>query len=356
MLTCFLFLFKIESLISQPIPEKRNYALIHKQTATWCKYCGSWGWELQDSLEKNYKDIALVISLHANNSGLQNTLTKAWNDNFSVSNSIPCWYANGIDQTKWSSGNVYGYKIRENIKMEVNKFSSATVVASSSFKYNFNGDSISVISNVKFFQNTTGEYYLGVYLFEDSVLFKQTTLNGEEIKSHNNLLRYSLNDSPFGSQIFDGTIQNNAVYKLQFPNYYIDPKKVISKYSYLASIIWKKVNGKYLFVNSNKLTGYLNRTLTDVSDNKVDENIVKLQSNPLDNIITLEFNAKESFINSNVSIFNLNGEMLVYEKLNIIYPGTNIHEIKTDVLSQGIYLINVCINGVVTRFEILKIN
>lgn len=118
----------------------------------------------------------------------------------------------------------------------------------------------------------------------------------------------------------------------------------------------EKVNGKYLFVNSNKLTGYLNRTLTDVSDNKVDENIVKLQSNPLDNIITLEFNAKESFINSNVSIFNLNGEMLVYEKLNIIYPGTNIHEIKTDVLSQGIYLINVCINGVVTRFEILKIN
>lgn len=180
---------------------------------------------MQDSLEKNYKDIALVISLHANNSGLQNTLTKAWNDNFSVSNSIPCWYANGIDQTKWSSGNVYEYKIKENIKMEVNKFSSATVVASNSFKYNFNGDSISVISNVKFFQNTTGEYYLGVYLFEDSVLFKQTTLNGEEIKSHNNLLRYSLNDSPFGSQIFDGTIQNNAVYKLQFPNYYIDPKK-----------------------------------------------------------------------------------------------------------------------------------
>lgn len=341
----------------QPIPLNKNQTLICKETATWCGPCGSWGWDLQELLEADNKDKALVIALHVWNSDLDNAITTAWEQNFTATNGIPCWYASGIDKTEWAknSGGVSPYAIRKAINDEVNKFNSAQVKANSSFKYTFKNDSLYTSCTSKFFQNLTGEYYLGVYLLEDSVLNKQNTDNGIVQKYHLNVLRASIDNSPFGTLLAKGSIASGKQYSTNFNSYYLDPKKVNFKKAFIATIIWKKENGKYYLINTNKTNEYIQKSINTAVINENKELQIKIYPSPIISAGLLLIKSPNKYDHAEIGIYDINGNLLKHQYVDI-QPELNSIELETCNLESGSYFIKIKTGNSFISERFIKLN
>lgn len=355
LLFCLCSILNLTICIGQSTPSNKNRSLVFKETATWCGPCGSWGWDLQEQIEIDNKNKALVIALHVRSSYLENPITEAWEQNFTTTDGIPCWYASGIDKTQWAlnPGGVSPYGIQKAVTDEVNKFNNATVQANSSFNYTFRNDTLYTSCYSKFFQNLTGEYYLGAYILEDSVLADQKTENGIVQKFHSNILRTSLDNSPFGTQIAKGSIFNGKQFSTNFQAFYIDPKKINFKHSYIATIIWKKENGKYLLINTNNPHEYIKKTSTTGIITANNETKINIFPNPITHDGILELQSPDSYGNVLIRIYDIKGNLVKQQKADI-HPELNQIILKTNSLTNGKYLVKVNLDKDIISESFLK--
>lgn len=265
----------LSNVYGQTDPENKTRPLVHKKTATWCGPCGSWGWDIQKEIKSQNKDKALVLNLHTGGSSLETTLMGSLNDQFESNSGVPNWYVQGKNVTVYSpSGGIYTTTTRDRCKTLTDSIFDLVPDISSSFSFSLDQNTLTINTKTKFFNTVSDEYYLGVYIVEDSVIKRQNTNSGYQDKAHDGILRAIVNGSSgdFGEIISNSGTTNadelkSKIYTYSIPSTY-NPKKL-----YVALMMFKKTGSNYELVNTFNSGTYIKesdpntKTLTLDCDN-----------------------------------------------------------------------------------------
>ena len=229
--------------------------IVLKETGELCPPCGGWGWTNWETLINDYKSTAFKWANYSNyfvsnsffvNSELDpaNSVQNAFQANFPYGGSKPLIYVNGTQaSTNTGAAQVTDSKVK--IDQSINT-PAANVKVSAAYKIKWEGDKITVDAQAKFYQNTGGTYYMGVYLVEDKVMATQSGQSGTV--PHHLAMRGSVEGGVWGKEIESGTVAADDLfdetYTTTIPSGY--NKENIS----VGVIIWRKNGTKYFYENS----------------------------------------------------------------------------------------------------------
>jgi hypothetical protein len=262
--TLTIVLFSINAVVSQTVPNVQQ-SLITKVTATWCPNCGGWGWDFYEDLYQDNANKALMITAHYSGD-LQNPTAQDFASNFNV-NYQPYFILGNENQNVTPSN---AASKRTEIKNQVDANYISAPIANTGLLVEKDGNMLNVTTRTRFFQQTQGEYYLGVYVIEDGVINFQQGQGDNAV--HKNVLRASMSDSSFGEFLDDGTIQEFSEY---FKTFSIELGSWNINNLEIATIIWEKVDNTYEFVNTNSTT-----ELTTVGVSVIPENVISFNVYP----------------------------------------------------------------------------
>lgn len=218
--------------------------LITKKTATWCPFCGEWGWTFFRNLMEDNADDAVFIAAHYSGD-LANGTASAIVANFGGS-SQPRFYINHTDQNVLSS--LVSTK-RTDIKQKVADLAAQRPVVQAGIAIGSDGQVLQLAVKTEFFQAAEGEYFLGIYVVEKEVIASQSG-QGANAK-HTNVLRDVLADDWYGQPLAGGSIEAGEE-QLFFEEYPTDGFPDLEQLK-IVTIIWKKGEGdKYEVVNVNE--------------------------------------------------------------------------------------------------------
>lgn len=231
-------LFILKASAQQVLEEQRT--LITKRTATWCPNCGTWGWTLMQGLIEDNQDKAVIIAAHE--SGILETAAAAdITDNWGAF-SQPRFFVNETDFGVTPS---QIQTARTDIKAFVDQAFTHGPVANAGFNWNFANNTLKVDARVRFFQETQGDFYLGLYLLENNVMEIQSGQSG--LANHQKVLRFCLTQDSWGKPVTNGTVAAGTDFDLDYEL----SISSIDGYDYeLAAIVWNKVNDVYIPVNA----------------------------------------------------------------------------------------------------------
>lgn len=227
------------AIFAQEVAEIQQ-SLITKRTATWCPYCGSWGWDFFKDLRDNVSDKAVLIAAHFGGSTLENPASLDFVDNLG-----------GVSQPKFFVNNeiqaVTSGTVSDALTVIQNKVANnylAAPLANVGLETSWNGANLELAAKTKFFQATEGAYYLGIYLVEDFVLAAQASQSGQV--EHMRILRAALTPTTFGDLLVDGPVEAGTEFTQTFPVSYsgFDMENLD-----IVGIIWKKEGTKFMVVN-----------------------------------------------------------------------------------------------------------
>lgn len=274
-------------------------SLITKRTATWCPYCGTWGWDFFNALETNVSDKAVLVAAHFGGSSLENVVSLAWVDNLGGS-SQPRFFVDNEMQSV-NSGNQGTALVV--IKDKVSANAAKQPVANVGMQTSWSGSDLSVQTKAKFFQSAEGAYYLGIYLVEDKVLANQAGQSGQV--EHSRILRGSVTGTEFGELLAEGNIAAGTEFDKA---YSLDPAVYEIDNLDLVGVIWKKEGSKYLAVNVWKIDA--KPTVTSAAEAKKLPGSAVLQPNPAkggDVFISLRLDSPQE---CEIFLFNAPGQQV----------------------------------------------
>lgn len=249
-----LLLLSVHQLYAQE-PEKKNTALFYKITATWCGPCGSWGWDLANEVqETKEQDILYMAIFNSNQSSMNNT---AFYNSTAVTlgfnfrhNGWPSFGVNGInltDKHQVNSLDIDG--IKQECYDSIDAFVNKEVVVNAASQIMLEKDMLKVSTNVKFFENAIGEYYLASYIIEQGAMNYQNQQQG--LVAHKGVLRGTLDSLDWGrlivadSIVEDSMLTYDYAFTLQEQDWETD--KLL-----IYNIIWKKEGSRYKYVNGSQ--------------------------------------------------------------------------------------------------------
>ena len=215
-------------------------SLITKFTAMWNGECGTWSWALFESLRDSLPGKAVVLAAHVSGSYLQNQISLDWESNLGSAD-VPKFYLNDELQNVTSANVAAAFQLIEGLVED--NYQSAPL-ANVGLETAWNGDEIDIKTKVRFFQNGTGAFYLGLYLIEDHVMAAQAGFSGWV--PHNGLLRTAVTPAPFGNLLVSGVVtagtEFSKTYIASTSPYKLENLKVVG-------VIWKKEGSVYKAVN-----------------------------------------------------------------------------------------------------------
>lgn len=296
LLSICLLLFVSVSLFSQVVPEVQR-SLITKRSATWCPPCGGWGWTMFDNLiDQNPENAVLFAAHHSGDLTSQAAvdITANW-----VAFSQPRFYLGHEDQNASSSN---ATSLLASIKTEVDFAFTQSPVANVGFFHDYDGGNINVDAKVKFFQNTSGEFYVAFYLVENEIVNYQASQGNNAI--HERVLRSSFTNDTFGELIANGDLNAGDTFDYNFSIAASNP--AIINYD-IVGIIWQKVDEKYQVLNviddeQQEVTSTREALLSQVNM-QINPNIS--QSNT-----TLYLESTEKMSEMKIAVYDLNGNLV----------------------------------------------
>jgi hypothetical protein len=248
--------------VTSPAPEPTFSAhsqvqvpIVLKETGELCPPCGGWGWTNWETLINDYKSTAFKWANYSNyfvsnsffvNSELDpaNSVQNAFQANFPYGGSKPLIYVNG-SQASSNTGAAQVTDSKVKIDQSINT-DAANVKVSAAYKIKWEGNKITVDAQAKFYQNTGGAYYMGVYLVEDKVMATQSGQSGTV--AHHLAMRGSVEGGVWGKEIVSGMVSQDDVfdetYTTTIPSTY--NKENIT----VGVIIWRKNGTKYFYENA----------------------------------------------------------------------------------------------------------
>ena len=318
------------------IPENQM-SLITKRTATWCPFCGEWGWELKEGLLQDNQTNALFISAHFSGD-LQTAVAVDLTNNFGGFGQ-PRFYLGNEDQ-RANSGNVDN--IRSEIKNKVATSASSSPLAQSGILATFDRENLLVVTRTRFFQQGDGDYYLGIYLIEKERMHSQAGRSGEPV--HRNRILANLNGDSFGEPIAMGGIPANNEIEWATGISLADIPDLSNLM--VATIIWKKENDNYFFVNTNYTDQFQEINLTNTAfltpDKLAD---FKVYPTVVANRVTIEFSLDQHYSETAVELYDMNGRMLHQVHGGELLRGEHRFEVPmTADLPAGLYQMRVRLN------------
>ena len=315
--------------------------LIVKRTASWCSLCGGWGWNFFRALQEENQSKAVLWANHYN--GIYtNPTTTAIATNFGGV-SQPVFFLNNQNQNV-NSGNTSN--ALANIRNQVDAAYSSQPVVQSGIRMSIQGGQTLIAqAKARFFQQTSGEFYLGIYLVRSTFTgFQAGQGNNAE---HKEVLWGHLTPTVFGSLIGNGTIQagTEATVEGQIPLNGLDPLTLR-----VVTVIWRKQGDTYNVVNANESTTYSQPTNTE---EQLPEGLssIKLFPNSAIDHLTLSLTAEQS-LETDIALFSVSGKLMKTIFRGRLDAGEHAFRLNRDNIPSGIYLVKTSIGG---RSHISKI-
>lgn len=207
-------------------------------------------------------------------------------------------------------------------------------IASPAAYYSFEGRTLSVATKTKFWEDTSGDYYLTANVVEDNVTGTQNGKEGTVL--HRNLLRGSMATDyrPFGDLISTGSVVSDTVIDKNF-KMTLPPSWNIANVHVIIAL-YQKIGIRYYFVNCAKAT--LGTTSNELSLTHAPQ--VKIFPNPVkahESVhIEIEFKLPTVF---DIELINIFGQK-VYQSNNYQkVSGHQIFRIPTEHLKSGFYYV-----------------
>jgi hypothetical protein len=229
------------------VAPKEQRDLIMNVTATWCHVCGEIGEQGFRYAISKHKSKIVPVSLH-NDDLLPSSI--AGQINSAISSTKPSFIEgsekilNGaMSDTSYFAINFLGPKI--------NAVVANAPLANTYIGRSVSGTKLTVETKTKFFAAANGEYYLSVYILENNIVAKQTddSPTGYNLNFvHNYVLRDAMSANYYGESIASGAIAINKEISKTYTK--TIPGNWKAANLQVATIIWKKENGSYTYVNS----------------------------------------------------------------------------------------------------------
>ncbi len=323
-----LCLFFTLSLQAQEVAQVQK-SVITKRTATWCPYCGTWGWELFEGLIEDNSEKAVLIAAHFGGSQLETTTSAEYLANLGGAGQ-PRFFLNNELQSASSSTIP---DTRAAIKQQVDANYLLQPLANAGSYSSFDGTTLNIQTRTVFFQQAEGEYYLGVYLIEDGVLNSQAGQSGEVM--HHYVMRDAATDNTFGVLLDSGTIPANTEYT---HNFSADVSGYVPENLDVVTIIWRKEGDTYYYVNawSEDAGNEAPSAVTELP--KAIQ--VRLQTPESGQRYRLQVQSQRPLDEVQISLSDSNGRLLRLLHKGPLPAGESSFEVAQENLPKGIYFLN----------------
>ncbi len=341
----FIAAFATVSTIAQiNVPEK-NKTIVIKFTADWCGPCGAGGWVAMNGFvtAANSGSLnAIPLAMHGSSStttslNVPATFRSAMNGNVDDPvTTIPSFVA-GRKNFKQSTGSVTS---------EVATQTAGAVEANAGFMatYDKTKKEIKVDVKTKFFAAASGEYYVAVYAYEDGIKAYQNGYSDPNNAVHGHIWRVDPALGNFGTKLSGSSFTANQEINNSFT------MKVDNAWNmddlHVFTVIWKKNGSNYEVVNANK-QGTFPTSVANVS------NVANLRvyPNPATSYIKVAAKLKTAGA-TKVTLNNVVGQTVYSNVFNTTSTDFN-KAISVENLANGVYVLNVTVEGVTTSERVL---
>lgn len=315
-------------IFAQEVPEVQR-PLVTKISATWCPPCGGWGWTMMEELVIDNEDKATLIVAH-HDGQLVTASGDAFSTNFN-SPYQPYFYVYNDDVGATPSN---AATKRTEVKDMVDVEAAKAPVVNAGMTLTLSGTDLQIDTKTKFFQATSGEYYLGVYAVENEVVNFQQGQGNDAV--HEKVLRGKLNSEIFGELITSGDIDAGSEFDKTF-NTTIDSDWDVNHLE-IVTIIWKKEGDTYVATNTNLSTTFeapvanVNILLENTSM-EILPNVISDQA-----IINIEL--EKELKGATLELFDLSGKKIsdIYQG-NLAVGNAQFTLERKSVSANGIYLV-----------------
>jgi hypothetical protein len=323
LLFTFILLFSFISLNFAQEIDNTQRTLVTKKTATWCSFCGSWGWNLYQQLYDKYDDEVILWSHHFSGD-LSNDIGMAMANNFS-SGGQPVFFVNNDNANANSNVN----QSFNNIDLLVESLNGFPAFVGIGTDANFADNKLNIDIRAQFLDDIdVGEYYISAYLLEKSRIAFQS--NQGNNANHKNYLVRSLFTTSFGELMSEAPISANTIFEKSLQ---VDmPSNSNYENWEVATIVWNKANQKYIFINGKSVD--VTKGLSSTIDNKTPSNKVIAYQSGLQ-IIIKKMEGLSGL--SNLSVYNTQGREVIKSVLNL----NDNKLIDAASLESGLYYINI---------------
>lgn len=218
--------------LSQP----QQNALAVKKTATWCSNCGSWGWTwFKDLIAATQDESVIPISLHSTSSALkpEADLDGDWLSHFDTEGGFPMFYVNGTHYSNY-----------QGLLDAALAAADAPLQAGIDLETGYLADTLQARGTVTWTGTGSGEYALGFYLVEDSLVHQQSAQGPNAI--HRNVIHLAFQYASFG--VLKQVTHDNATVEVWEARHGKTLPGVGRRY--ILAVLWKLVQGKFQYVNA----------------------------------------------------------------------------------------------------------
>ncbi|MBT8191357.1 MAG: T9SS type A sorting domain-containing protein [Bacteroidia bacterium] len=215
--------------------------VISKVTATWCPNCGSWGWSFMEALKDEFNDdSALLLSVH-HSGDLENPVSDWFSKNLKNTYQ-PQFFINnemqGVNSGNWNN-QVSAFRNLADNTSNQNGNSSFSFLKS----YIDASNNIQVELDVAAMNKSEGEFFLGIYIYENNVINYQSQQGNNAV--HPNVLRDVISDNYWGDAYLAGN-SSSVVTK----SYDLNSTDWNYNDLGLVAIMWEKVGNDYIMDNA----------------------------------------------------------------------------------------------------------
>ncbi len=223
---------------------KTQIPMITKISASWCPHCGNWGWNFFEGLLEGYQEKAIMMVTHYSGD-YKTPAGEAMASNFGIVGQ-PEFYM-GTEKISANSGNFSN--MIPMVGSNINTMANQAPRAQSAINLGMLPDGVvKVQARAQFFEKTTGEFYLGIYIVEKNFVGYQSPLGGNA--EHKNLFRGSIDNNDFGELLMAGSIDADQVFDREL-SFNLNATGYESSNVDIVSILWEKVGDRYEYVNAN---------------------------------------------------------------------------------------------------------
>ena len=333
---CFLFLTSSAQVTNQ------QYSIITKISADWCINCGTWAWDAFEDMQVDLADKNVIFLLAHRTGGLENEVSGPWCDNLKFQFQPEFYLNNEFNFMNGATAPEVIASMGEQIDLLANLGAFAGVQGTA-FLADGSDDLMAQV-DVEFFNETAGEYYLGVYIIQNNIIANQT---GQGLSVQPKLLTGGFTEDWYGIPISGTTGLQTFDFSTPRPeNFSIEEEGDTE----ILSVIWnKREDGTYTIFNANMTDEIL---MVSDTDNPV---LIQLELTGRfrgDNL-SLALNSEIAIENAKITVNNINGQS-VYAKSHQLQEGETSLSLELSSLSSGIYLVSLSINGNLKTLKVLK--
>ncbi|HLG04391.1 MAG TPA: Omp28-related outer membrane protein [Bacteroidia bacterium] len=184
-------------------------------TATWCPYCGTYGFPAFENMLENHKYKITALSIHPDDDIVD--------DAYPAQDEFEDFYDCGGYPSAGVNVSVGGYPSDNYFNGQINTATNANTAtkAGVGIASSVSGNTMTVNTKTVFFADVAGKINLAVYLVEDNIINDQNTTSTTIIDAeHDNVFRGSAGNTAWGSTITTGATKGtklDGIYTIAIP-------------------------------------------------------------------------------------------------------------------------------------------